>query len=121
MNIPSEMRAQISERKKLFDGMQAAGVIPNPIEYLEVPMLLVMHLSNDDLDARLAALKRTRRRAFDFQLNGRLFVLSRRTSIDLVSAEKECRREQLENATALEVVGPNVADNRYIAACGVWA
>ena len=93
MNIPSEIRSQVAARMMLFKDMQAAGVIATPIEYLEVPMLLVMNMHDEELDLRLAALKRTRRRTHIFQLNGRVFVLSRRQSIDLVSVEKECRRE----------------------------
>ena len=93
MNIPSEMRSQVAARTILFKDMQAAGVIATPIEYLEVPMLLVMNMPDEELDLRLAALKRTRKPRHVFQLNGRMFVLSRRQSIDLVSVEKQCRRE----------------------------
>ena len=93
MNIPSEIRSQVDARMILFKDMQAAGVIATPIEYLEVPMLLVMNMPDEELDFRLAALKRTRRSTHRFQLNGMVFVLSRRQSIDLVSVEKECRRE----------------------------
>ena len=93
MNIPSEMRSQVAARTILFKDMQAAGVIATPIEYLEVPMMLVMNMTDDELDLRLGAFKRTRKRYCAFQLNGRMFVLSRCQSIGLVSVEKECRRE----------------------------
>lgn len=91
MELPTEIKKQIASRMALLNDMMAAGALNTPIEYLETPVLLVMHMSDDDLCARHKKLMRTRKRAITFGLNGRTYILKRKQAIEVVRMEMQMR------------------------------
>lgn len=91
MNIPEQFKKQCSERASLIAGMMADGAITTPIEFLEAPMLLMMHMTDAYLLDMLKRVMRTRKRGIPFGLNGRLFVLTRKAAIAVVKEEIKSR------------------------------
>lgn len=92
------MYAQIVSRSALIADMQTHGAITTPVEYLQTPILLVMHKTDEQLAASHAWLKRTRRRGISFGLNGRVFVLTRKAAIAVVREEISARQSALKGA-----------------------
>lgn len=60
---------------------------------LNIPALLVGHMSSDSLESLHNHLKKTRKRIFPLGLNGRTYVLSRKDAISLVVCEKMTRAQ----------------------------
>lgn len=106
MELPSEMKKQIASRMALLNDMMTTGALNTPIEYLETPVLLVVHMSDDDLFARHKKLMRTRKRAITFGLNGRIYILNRKQAIDVVRMGMQTRGMRANaKAVGLDAVG----------------
>ena len=93
MNISSEMKAQIADRVSLISEMMALGSLCTPVEWLETPVMLIMHMSDTELIALHKRLMKTRRRQMEFGLNGRIFLLPRKLAISVVAEEIKARRQ----------------------------
>lgn len=87
MLIPEERKQRIVARSALIADMQTHGAVTTPVEYLQIPILLVMHQTDEQLRDSHSRLMRTRRRGIRFDLNGRVFMLTRKAAIAVVREE----------------------------------
>lgn len=97
MNIPNKMKVAIAKRMSLVAEMMEAGGLCAPVEWLETPMMLVMHKADIELIALYKRLMKTRRRNMVFGFNGRTFLVPRKLAITVVFGEMKARNMMAAN------------------------